>query len=671
MRCDRVFHTVAGFSNAKIFSMREWLLQFTTNLGLTLAWPDRFFWVALFDILLVYYLLYRGLLLLKGTKAVRMLLGLLLVVASYFVSRQFGMQTFSFILDQFFNSFILVILIIFQDDLRRGLSRVGINPFQRGVRLSEEEMAGLDEMVKAVNVLSTKKVGALIVIERAADIRDHVQEGTPIDAVISEELLFSLFLPYSPLHDGAAVLHQGRIVRAGCFLPLTQNPEISKHLGTRHRAAIGLTESTDALVVVVSETDGKISLCRDGKITRGLDPSALYNEVLAALWPRAPQLLEQKSLSPEAKAAEKKPAEKKAAEKKPADPPKIPVTTRVEPFKDVETQSALPTSPPTSSAPNPNPNNSNTRLKPFKPKQETKKSFQSEIRTTTSDSGKHTDTRLKPLMITETVWNARNEDEKDSNLDASRLDEPKRATESPVPRQEDRSTDKSDRASDPSKPTPLKQVTEPPKPAAPKQIVVKRIDMEDAVDGEDRIDFNAPTKESPKTAQPSAPDATKDPAKAQQNEKPPPKHSGSFSSFKEPSKSFVTRPTDESKPFKTTDSSASSAQEPKIAKEVQPSVSLASESMSPNTTDVPTPAAQTVISKGTRSEQESPSESPDLSNVPTVMLGKIPAAAESDPEFDRDLPRSPYSSAILPNPRAANTPVPSGEKAPPDPDASA
>ncbi|MCK6508450.1 diadenylate cyclase CdaA [Myxococcota bacterium] len=658
--------------------MKEWLLQFTTNSGLTLAWPDRFFWVALFDILLVYYLLYRGLLLLKGTKAVRMLLGLLLVVASYFVSRQFGMQTFSFILDQFFNSFILVILIIFQDDLRRGLSRVGINPFQRGARLSEEEMAGLDEMVKAVNVLSTKKVGALIVIERAADIRDHVQEGTPIDAVISEELLFSLFLPYSPLHDGAAVLHQGRIVRAGCFLPLTQNPEISKHLGTRHRAAIGLTESTDALVVVVSETDGKISLCRDGKISRGLDPSALYNEVLAALWPRAPQLLEQKSLSPEAKAAEKKPAEKKSADKKPADPPKIPITTRVEPFKDVETQSALPTTPPTASAPNPN--NSNTRLKPFKPKQETKKSFQSEIRTTTSDSGKHTDTRLKPLMITETVWNARNEDEKDSNLDASRLDEPKRSTESPVPRQEDRSSDKSDRASDPSKPTPPQQASEPPKPAAPKQIVVKRIDMEDAIDGEDRIDFNAPTKESPKTAQPSAPEPAKDPAKAQQNEKPPPKHSGSFSSFKEPSKSFVNRPTEESKPFKTTDSSAPSAQEPKNAKEAQepknakeaqPSAPPVTESKSPNTTDAPTPTPQTIISKGTRSEQQRSSEAPDLSNVPTVMLGKIPQTVDSDPEFDHDLPRSPYSSAILPNPRAANTPVPSGEKAPPDPDASA
>ncbi len=664
--------------------MKEWLLQITANLGLGLAWPDRFFWVALFDILLVYYLLYRGLLLLKGTKAVRMLLGLLLVMASYFVARQFGMQTFSFILDQFFNSFILVILIIFQDDLRRGLSRVGINPFHRGARLSEEEMSGLDEMVKAVNVLSTKKVGALIVIERAADIRDHVQEGTPIDAVISEELLFSLFLPYSPLHDGAAVLHQGRIVRAGCFLPLTQNPEISKHLGTRHRAAIGLTESTDALVIVVSETDGKISLCRDGKISRGLDPSALYNEVLAALWPRAPQLLEHKSLSPEAKQPDKKAADKKAADKKPAEPPKIPVTTRVEPLKDFDTHAALPTtaSPtPTTGQPN-NTNNSNTRLKPFKPKQETKKSFQSEIRTTTSDSGKQTDTRLKPLMITEAVWNARNEDAKEATEDPGRFDEPKRATESPIPRQDDRNAERSER------------VPDPPKPAAPKQIVVKRIDMEDGDNSDDFIDFNAPTKEAHKTADTSAPKTA----------------TGNYASFKatnvSPAKS-PEAPKTTTAPPQSTDTAAKKAvpsassvpsNEPVVSGESvsaassvvsgEPAVSAVSSVVSGGSvsadaaqqttksdaaqqtakSDAAQQTTKVVVSKGGQLEAANAS---DLASVPTVMLGQIPSAVENDPEWERDLPRSPYSSAILPNPSAANTPVPSGEKAAPDPDASA
>jgi uncharacterized protein (TIGR00159 family) len=369
----------------------EWLNQIISSLGLSLSWPDRFFWIALFDILLVYYLVYRGLLLLKGTKAVRMLLGLLLIIAAYFMSKQFGLQTFSWLLDQFFSSFILVVLIVFQEDLRRGLSRVGINPFQRGGRLSEDDISGLDEIVKASNVLSTKKIGALIVIEREGDIRDYVQEGTALDAVISEELLFSLFLPYSPLHDGAAVIHQGRVTRAGCFLPLTQNPEISRHLGTRHRAAIGLTEATDALVIVVSETDGQISLCRDGQIVRGLGPSALYNELLAALWPRA-KVAEHQSASPEAKAAEKKP-DPKPAEKKP------------------EAKAA-------EKKPDPKP-----AAKPFRPTEELKKSFKSEIRTTTNDGRKPTETRLKPFIAPEPPRSPVPNQKKEESSETKKTDE--------------------------------------------------------------------------------------------------------------------------------------------------------------------------------------------------------------------------------------------------------
>lgn len=288
--------------------MPAWLQQFWNHAPALLA--DKSTWIVIFDIILVYYLLYRGLLLLKGTKAVRMLLGLLLLVVLYFFSRYFGLKTITWILDHFFDSFILVVLILFQDDIRRGLSRFGLDPFGSQAQLSEEELAGLNELKKAVGTLSTRKIGALVVIEREADIRDYIQEGTLLDARISEEILFSVFLPYSPLHDGAVILHQGRITRAGCFLPLTQDASISKHLGTRHRAAIGLTETTDALVVVVSETDGKISLCRDGLIQRGHDPSSLYNELISILRPSGPTV--RKRDTGEKKKADDKKTEKKA-----------------------------------------------------------------------------------------------------------------------------------------------------------------------------------------------------------------------------------------------------------------------------------------------------------------------------------------------------------------------
>lgn len=267
--------------------MQAWLQQFWSHAP-TYLW-DKTTWIIIVDIIFVYYLLYRGLLMLKGTKAARMLLGLLLLVVLYFLSRYVGLKTITWVLDQFFNSFILVVLILFQDDIRRGLSRFGIDPFGRQSQLTQEELASLNELKKSVGTLSTRKIGALVVIERDADIRDYIQKGTELDALVTEELLFSLFLPYSPLHDGAVIMHKGRITRAGCFLPLTQDASISKHLGTRHRAAIGLTETTDALVVVVSETDGKISLCRDGLIQRGHDPSSLYNELISILRPRDPK----------------------------------------------------------------------------------------------------------------------------------------------------------------------------------------------------------------------------------------------------------------------------------------------------------------------------------------------------------------------------------------------
>ena len=316
--------------------------QLQSSLQLRLIWNDYATWLVLIDILLVFYIIYQGLLLLKGTKAVRMLLGLMLLVVFYFLSKFLRLHTVSWLLDQFFSSFILVVLILFQDDIRRALSRFGINPFG-GSTINREELSRLEEVIKAVGTLSTKKIGALIIWEREADLLDYIQEGTELDAVISEELLFSLFLPYSPLHDGAVVIHQGRLVRAGCFLPLTQNPSISKHLGTRHRAAIGLTESTDALVIVVSETDGTISLCADGQIKRGLDTASIYNEMLAKLDGEA-EKAKPKGKSDEPKKREplrvhntaelKKPNFKKPDLKPPQTKPKESKKDKKEPKKD-------------------------------------------------------------------------------------------------------------------------------------------------------------------------------------------------------------------------------------------------------------------------------------------------------------------------------------------------
>lgn len=267
--------------------MKQWLLSHQETLLEVLF--DKSTWLAVLDILLVYALIYWGLLLLRGTKSVRTLFGLLLLTIVYTSVRLMGLQTITWIFEQFFSSFILVILILFQDEIRRALSRLGISVFNQN-RLTDEAKGGLNNIVKAVNSLSTSKIGALIVIERDADVKDFIQEGTMINSEIVEELLYSIFLPYSPLHDGAVIVRDNKLMSAGCFLPLTKNPSISKSLGTRHRAAIGLTEHTDSLVIVVSETDGKISLCSDGEINRGLDLASLNNQLLALLDPQGAPL---------------------------------------------------------------------------------------------------------------------------------------------------------------------------------------------------------------------------------------------------------------------------------------------------------------------------------------------------------------------------------------------
>lgn len=228
----------------------------------------------LIDILIVGFILYRIILLIKGTRAVQMLLGLAVVFLVYLASQFLGLYTLHWLLDNFLSSIILVIVVIFQSDIRRALIHFGKNPFYTDDTYRDEDEV-LDEIVKACMHMAKKQVGALIVLERETGLNDFMEVGVELDAKISSDLIVSVFLPNSPIHDGALVIQKGRISRVGCFLPLTRSADISKNLGTRHRAAIGLTERVDAAVIVVSEETGRITIVVSGKMTKDLDAVAL------------------------------------------------------------------------------------------------------------------------------------------------------------------------------------------------------------------------------------------------------------------------------------------------------------------------------------------------------------------------------------------------------------
>jgi diadenylate cyclase len=246
----------------------------------------NFRWLLdLLDIGLVAFIIYRIILLIKGTRAVQMLLGLAVILVVYVASQVGGLYTLHWLLDNFLSSIILVIVVIFQNDIRRALIHVGRNPFFADLSYKEESEI-MEELVKASVSMAGRRIGSLIVVERETGINDFLEVGVEIDAKVTADLITAIFHPSSPIHDGALVLQQGRLTRAGCFLPLTQDPNVSKTLGTRHRAAIGLTELVDAVAIVVSEETGKISVVVAGRITRDLDVNALKRVLKRLLEPR-------------------------------------------------------------------------------------------------------------------------------------------------------------------------------------------------------------------------------------------------------------------------------------------------------------------------------------------------------------------------------------------------
>ena len=241
--------------------------------------------IAAFDIAVVGYLVYRVLLLIRGTRAQQVLVGLVLLAIGSFGSRAFGLRTLSWILDNFLGSFLLIVIVVFQHDIRRGLSRMGRRPFFGDISYGRGAFL-VDELSRAAEALAEEGIGALIVIEREADLGELAEAGVRLDARLSSNLLLTIFTPPSPLHDGAVVIAQGRIAAASVFLPLTQNPRVDPLLGTRHRAAIGITEEVDAVAIVVSEERGQMSVVESGRITRDVDAVKLRNLLHGYLGPR-------------------------------------------------------------------------------------------------------------------------------------------------------------------------------------------------------------------------------------------------------------------------------------------------------------------------------------------------------------------------------------------------
>src|SRR5438552_6312692 len=231
-------------------------------------------WNAVLDILIVAFFIYQVLVFIKGTRAVQMAVGLGLVIVFFYFSRWAQLETVTWMLTNVLPYFVFAIIVIFQHEIRRALAHFGQAPLFAGFSsINRNEF--YDEIVLAVTTLATNQTGALIVIERDIGLKTYIESGIALDAALSYDLLVTIFNPSVPLHDGAVIIQNRRIAAGACFLPLTVKPRLSKELGTRHRAAIGVTEETDAVAIIVSEETGAISFAHDGEMERYLDPETL------------------------------------------------------------------------------------------------------------------------------------------------------------------------------------------------------------------------------------------------------------------------------------------------------------------------------------------------------------------------------------------------------------
>lgn len=237
------------------------------------------------DIALVWYVLYKLIMLIRGTKAIQLLKGIVIVLAVRMFSLFLDLQTLKWLTEQAILWGFLAIIILFQPELRRALEQLGRGSiFSRTTKSAEETLKQtIDSIIKSCNYMAKRRIGAIITIERETGIDDYAETGIAIDGKLSQELLTNIFTPNTPLHDGAVIIRDENIIAAACFLPLSENPFISKELGTRHRAAIGVSEVTDALTIVVSEETGAVSVTKNGELRRELTSDVLYDYLLENL----------------------------------------------------------------------------------------------------------------------------------------------------------------------------------------------------------------------------------------------------------------------------------------------------------------------------------------------------------------------------------------------------
>jgi TIGR00159 family protein len=239
------------------------------------------------DVLIVSYIIYKVLMMVRGTRAVQLLQGIFLLVLVWALSNLLNLYTLKWLMNQMFTFGVVTVLIIFQPELRRALEQIGRNKlFQRSSPEEQDVSHRVNEVVKSVNYLARRKIGALIVFERNTGLNDYIESGIKMESKLSSELLSNVFVPNTPLHDGAVIIRGGLIMAAGCYLPLSENPFISKELGTRHRAAIGITEVCDAISVTVSEETGQISLAMNGQIVRDIKEESLISKLFDELRPQ-------------------------------------------------------------------------------------------------------------------------------------------------------------------------------------------------------------------------------------------------------------------------------------------------------------------------------------------------------------------------------------------------
>ncbi|MBN1165348.1 MAG: diadenylate cyclase CdaA [Candidatus Krumholzibacteriota bacterium] len=235
--------------------------------------------IDILDILIVAFLFYRLFVLIKGTRAIQMFIGLFLIIMLSFMAQWLNLNALNWILSSLKTVWVITFVILFQPELRKVLTQIGQNRIL-GLFLKVEGSGTVSEILKACQQLTQKGLGGIIVLEQDVGLKNYIETGTPLDAKVTGDLLVTIFTPPSPLHDGAVIIEKNRIVAAGCILPLSQNPRLGRSLGTRHRAGLGLTEETDSIVIIISEETRMISLAKEGKLQRKLDINTLRSHLV-------------------------------------------------------------------------------------------------------------------------------------------------------------------------------------------------------------------------------------------------------------------------------------------------------------------------------------------------------------------------------------------------------